>query len=113
MVMMTTLEYIGRNYRTATLTELAEKLHMDPVVLREKNMTKEGGRFIGYDGGTEVTSCALDRCMARAKEMFHWDEKPLARDMGNGKIRAKGVAMAMQGSGISGVDVGISHTEVK
>jgi CO/xanthine dehydrogenase Mo-binding subunit len=38
--------------------------------------------------------------------MFHWDEKPLARDLGNGKILAKGVAMAMQGSGISGMDVG-------
>ena len=28
------------------------------------------------------------------------------RDMGNGKIRCAGVAMAMQGSGISNVDVG-------
>ena len=44
--------------------------------------------------------------MARAKEMMHWDEKFPARDMGNGKIRSVGVAMAMQGSGISGVDVG-------
>ena len=38
--------------------------------------------------------------------MMHWDEKFPARDMGNGKIRSVGVAMAMQGSGISGVDVG-------
>ena len=28
------------------------------------------------------------------------------REMGDGKVRAAGVAMAMQGSGISGVDVG-------
>jgi len=90
----------------SAVNELAEKLHMDPVVLREKNMTKEGGRFIGYDGGTEVTSCALDRCMARAKEMFHWDEKFPRRVMENGKVRGVGVAMAMQGSSIAGVDVG-------
>lgn len=90
----------------SAVNELAEKLHMDPVVLREKNMTKEGGRFIGYDGGTEVTSCALDRCMARAKEMLGWDEKYPCRVMENGKVRGVGVAMAMQGSSIACVDVG-------
>ena len=68
-------------------------------------MVRQGQTAMAYYN-EKMTACALDRCMARAKEMFHWDEKPLARDMGNGKIRAKGVAMAMQGSGISGVDVG-------
>ncbi len=74
----------------SAVNELAEKLHMDPVVLREKNMTKEGGRFIGYDGGTEVTSCALDRCMARAKEMFGWDEKISAGSDGERKSPRRG-----------------------
>ena len=87
------------------VSELADKLHMDPVEIREKNMVRQGQTAMAYYN-EKMTACALDRCMARAKEMFHWDEKPLARDMGNGKIRAKGVAMAMQGSGISGVDVG-------
>jgi CO/xanthine dehydrogenase Mo-binding subunit len=53
-----------------------------------------------------MNACALDRCITRAKEMFGWDEKPLCWDVGNGKVRAKGMAMSMQGSGISGVDVG-------
>ena len=44
--------------------------------------------------------------MARAKEMFHWDEKFPRRVMENGKVRGVGVAMAMQGSSIAGVDVG-------
>lgn len=44
--------------------------------------------------------------MTRCKELFHWEEKYPVRDLGGGKIRAAGVAMAMQGSGISGVDVG-------
>ena len=39
-----------------------------------------------------------------AKEMMHWDEKFPARDLGNGKVRGVGVAMAMQGSSISNVD---------
>ena len=53
-----------------------------------------------------ANACALDKCMARCKELFHWDEKYPVRDMGNGKVRAAGVAMAMQGSCISNVDVG-------
>ena len=47
-----------------------------------------------------------DRCLARAKEMIKWDEKYPCKDMGNGKVRSVGLSMAMQGSGISGVDVG-------
>ena len=38
--------------------------------------------------------------------MIGWDEKFPSRDMGNGKVRGVGVAMSMQGSAISGVDVG-------
>ena len=38
--------------------------------------------------------------------MIGWDEKYPCRDMGNGKVRGVGVAMAMQGSGISSVDTG-------
>ena len=87
------------------VNELADRLHMDPVSIREKNMIREGQVAPSYYN-EQMNACALDRCVARAKEMFHWDEKPLAQDMGNGKIRAKGVAMAMQGSGISAVDVG-------
>ena len=36
--------------------------------------------------------------------MIDWDNKYPCRDMGNGKVRSVGVAMAMQGSGISSVD---------
>lgn len=87
------------------VNELAARLSMDPVAIREKNMVREGEKVPSYYGEV-MNACALDRCMARAKEMIRWDEKPLARDMGNGKIRAKGMALGMQGSGISGMDVG-------
>lgn len=89
----------------SAVNELAQILHMDPVVLREKNMVHEGDVMPAYYGET-AGSCALDRCMARAKEMMDWDAKYPFRDMGNGKVRSVGVAMAMQGSAISGVDVG-------
>jgi len=88
-----------------TVNELAEKLHMDPTEIRNKNMLKEGMVMPAYYN--EIASaCALDKCLDHCKEMFGWDEKYPVRDMGNGKVRTAGVAMAMQGSCISNVDVG-------
>lgn len=87
------------------INELAAKLNMDPVEIREKNMLKEGQVLPSYYNEVN-SSCNLDQCLIRAKEMFEWDKKPLALDLGNGKVRSKGIAMAMQGSGISGLDVG-------
>ena len=89
----------------SAVNELAQMLGMDPTALRAMNMVGEGMAMPAYYG--EVSkSCALDRCMDRAKEMIGWDEKYPCRDMGNGKVRGVGVALAMQGSGISHVDTG-------
>ena len=87
------------------VSELAEQLGMDATVIREKNMVREGMLMPSYYNEV-ATSCALDRCMAHCRQMFGWEEKYPVRDMGNGKVRAAGVAMAMQGSCISNVDVG-------
>lgn len=87
------------------VNELADMLQMDPILLREKNIVKEGDVMPAYYGEVN-TSCALDRCIARVKEMIDWDSKYPRRDMGDGKVRGVGIALAMQGSGISGVDVG-------
>ena len=88
-----------------TVNKLAEKLGRDPIDLRMQNMLREGQFMPAYYGET-ANSCALDRCLRRAKEMIGWDEKYPCHDMGNGKVRSVGIGMAMQGSGISGVDVG-------
>lgn len=95
----------------SAVNELAAKLHMDPFEIREKNIIKEGDVMPAYYGQVN-TSCALDRCLACVKEMIHWDEKYPVRDMGNGKVRAVGMGMAMQGSGISSVDVGSATIKV-
>ena len=89
----------------SAVDELAAKMKIDPVVLREKNVVKEGQVMPAYYGET-TNSCTLDRCLARAKEMIGWDDKYPARDMGNGKVRSVGAALAMQGSGIAGLDTG-------
>lgn len=89
----------------SAVSELADRLGIDPVVIRERNMVREGQIMTAYYN-EQANACALDRCMERCKKLFGWDEKYPVRDMGNGKVRTAGVAMAMQGSGISGVDVG-------
>ncbi|MBR6766658.1 MAG: molybdopterin-dependent oxidoreductase [Clostridia bacterium] len=87
------------------VNELADKLGMDPTVIRDMNMVREGMIMPAYYNEPS-NACALDRCMQHCREMFNWEEKFPVRDMGNGKVRAAGVAMAMQGSCISNVDVG-------
>lgn len=89
----------------SAVNELAEKLNLDPTVLRDRNMVREGMVMDAYYGEI-ANACALDRCMARCRDLFHWEEKYPVRDMGNGKVRCAGVAMAMQGSCISNLDVG-------
>ena len=86
--------------------ELAHKMGMDPVKFRELNMPMEGEALPGYRDVPINGSCTMDKCLARAKEMIGWDEKYPFRDMGNGKVRGVGIAMAMQGSSIAGLDVG-------
>ena len=89
----------------SAVNELAARLHMDPFVIREKNIVREGDIMPAYYGAPN-TSCALDRCLKKVHDMIGWEEKYPRRDLGNGKIRAVGMGMAMQGSGISGMDVG-------
>ena len=88
-----------------TVNELAETLGMDPTALRDRNMVRQGMVMPAYYGET-ANACALDRCMEHCRRIFGWEEKYPVRDMGNGKVRSAGVAMAMQGSCISNVDVG-------
>ncbi len=89
----------------SAINELAVKLNMDPVALREMNLTREGDVMHAYYGET-ANSCTLDRCLERTAEMIGWKEKYPCHVMPDGKIRGVGIAMAMQGSGISSVDTG-------
>lgn len=95
----------------SAVNELANILGMDPFKIREMNITHEGEIMPAYYGQLN-TSCALDRCLARVHDMIDWDNKYPCRDMGNGRIRAVGMGMAMQGSGITSMDVGSATIKV-
>ena len=83
---------------------LADVLNMDPCEIRFKNMTRENEVLSQYYN-EELNACALDRCLEKAMEMIDYKNKPLRRDMGD-FVRGLGVSLSMQGSGISGLDVG-------
>ena len=93
------------------VNELADRLNMDPVQIRMQNMVREGQIMPAYYN-EPASACALDRCMLRCAENFGWTEKYPVRVIENRKIRTAGVAMAMQGSGISGVDVGSASVKL-
>ena len=95
----------------SAINELAHTLGMDPAALRARNMVREGEQMPAYYGET-AQSCALDRCLARVQEMIGWADKYPRRVLENGHIRAVGLALAMQGSGISGVDTAAASIRV-
>ena len=95
----------------SAVNELADKLGIDPFAIRQRNIVHEGDVMPAYYGQVN-TSCALDRCLQAVHDNIGWDEKYPVRDMGNGKVRAVGMGMAMQGSGITSVDVGSASLKI-
>lgn len=94
----------GQFAAESIINELADELNMDPCEIRFKNMTRENEVLSQYYN-EELNACALDRCLEKAMEMIDYKNKPLRRDMGD-FVRGLGVSLSMQGSGISGLDVG-------
>jgi len=95
------------------MDELAERLNMDPVVLRRKNMIREGESskiFEVMGEGTEgtamtVDSCKLDECLTKALDDLGWQEKYPRTIIDENRVRGVGFALAMQGSGIPYIDM--------
>lgn len=92
---------------------LADKLGMDPISLRERNMiaeTETSPIFKKMGEGTEgaamnMDSCKLDYCVRKGREMIGWDTKYPSVEISEDKVRGVGMAIAMQGSGISYIDM--------
>lgn len=77
----------------SAVNELAHKLGLDSTEVRMKNLVDQ----------SETVSGDIKKCIEIGKEAFDWKNR-CVKDMGNGKVRASGMAVTMQGSGIQGVD---------
>ena len=106
---------IQGNYALESIIdELAKKMGVDPIELRENNSMKEKETspiFEIMGEGTEGTamimeSCKLPYCIKRGRELMNWDEKYPVKQVGPHKVRSVGCAIAMQGSGIPFLDMG-------
>nr|WP_241426752.1 molybdopterin cofactor-binding domain-containing protein [Dysosmobacter acutus] len=83
---------------------VAHALGLDPAELRLKNIPHAGEVMPAYFGDV-LQSSGLDRCIETGKRLFRWDERRHARSVGGGKVRAAGMAVTMQGSGVPMKDV--------
>ncbi len=96
------------------MDQLAERLQIDPVELRLRNHIREGETspiFERIGEGREgvaqiVRSCKLEECLRLGAERFGWREKRSAPRQRGPLTYGVGMACAMQGSGITGIDMG-------
>lgn len=92
---------------------LAEKLGMDPIELRLRNHIRAGETSPifeklgeGREGKPQVIrSCALEECLRIGAERIGWYEKRRNPRRKGPWAYGVGLACAMQGSGITGVDM--------
>lgn len=104
----------------SAMNELAHRLNMDPAKLREMNMLKKGEtskifNMTTIGAGSEpimMDSCELEYCVKRGKELIGWNEKYPRREISPTKIRGIGMAIAMQGSGIPGIDTATATIKI-
>lgn len=93
----------------SAINELASKLNMDPSLLREKNIIRQGDTHPGLCGSKEghpavLESSTLEKCIIRGKELIGWQDNYPRKVISPTKVRGLGMAITMQGSGIAGID---------
>lgn len=92
------------------LNKLADKLNIDACELRKKNLIQEGEKpkIFEFD---ELGSSTLNKCIDTGKKMIGWDEKYPRKQISPSKIRAVGMAVTRQGSGVANIDS--ANAEIK
>lgn len=87
----------------SAVNELAAQLGMDPAQLRLKNLPQQGMNMSAYYN-EPLSSSSLPQCICRGMEMIGWAEKYPSVRVDDRHVRGVGMAITMQGSGISAVD---------
>jgi CO/xanthine dehydrogenase Mo-binding subunit len=93
----------------SAINQLAVQLQMDPAELRLKNLIVEGEAHPELSGSVPgkpavLRSSTLQKCIEKGKELIGWDEKFPRVQLSETKVRGYGMAVTMQGSGISKID---------
>jgi putative selenate reductase molybdopterin-binding subunit len=105
------------------MEEIATELNLDPIAFRLQNVVKVGDiipitKALGEGGEVEqiVTTCALPECVDQAGAAIQWNRRynPLWRyDTQRPHIRrGLGIAFAMHGTAIPGLDMGAASIKM-
>lgn len=78
------------------MDEIAEKVGVDPVKLRQKHHIREGDVKVG---GRQVESCGLGECLERGAEAANWPEGTISRDDEEDTLTGIGMACCIHLSG--------------
>ncbi len=95
------------------IDEIARTLNLDPLEFRKKNHVQKGDldpmEMYEVDGEwrskRQFRSCGLPLCLERGSAAFGWSE-PFERGDGKPIRRGRGIATAMQGSGVASFELG-------
>ncbi|OIJ14500.1 hypothetical protein BKP35_06365 [Anaerobacillus arseniciselenatis] len=90
---------------------IAEKLNIDPIDLRRKNMLQEGD--VWPWSGYPIESCGLPECLDKGEEIIGWKEKRANKQNDGVKKRGLGVATMMHVSGAKPILHELSSAFVK
>jgi putative selenate reductase molybdopterin-binding subunit len=93
--------------------EIAHQLGMDPLEFRHKNRVRRGdwdpigGELVAgkWHAKRQFRSCGLQACLDQGAATIGWHQ-PIVRGDGRPLRRGRGMAMAMQGSGVAGFEIG-------
>ena len=83
---------------------MAHVLGIDAAYFRIINIPAAGEKMPAYFGDVLLSS-KLKRCIETGCQRFHWKERCKPKETENGRIRAVGMAITMQGSGVPMKDV--------
>ena len=98
------------------MDEIARELEMDPIELRTRNHIRRGDTDVASwilkdkDAGRDIYSCGLGECIKRGKAAIGWDDVTQPEE--EYRHRACGMALAIQGSGIPGSELGAAHIKM-
>jgi putative selenate reductase molybdopterin-binding subunit len=101
------------------MDEVAERLGMDPIEFRRRNLIGPGHDNAlaqalgeGKEGPPQrIRSCAIQECIDRGKEAIGWARRDQLRTEGTLR-RGIGMSCLMHGSGIPGVDMGSARVKL-
>ena len=93
------------------MEDLARKIGVDPLEFRLKNCLPVG--YVDPGTGIPAYSNGLRECVAKGRELFHWDEKRKAYEHQTGdRRRGVGVALFDYKTGVYPISLEVSNCRI-